>query len=200
MAMSCFTHFENPGRRLPGARSRPPATLLVCLALWGGPIAARGAEAPEEPSLEYRVKAAFLMNFPKFVQWPPTAFPSDQSPIPVCTLGDDVFGAALDQMVAGESANGRKLVVQRLQNLPVPKSCRVLFVNLEEKARARALGELDPGVLTVGEGDRFLREGGMIAFVVENRRVRFDINQTAAENAGLRMSSQLLKVARVVEK
>jgi hypothetical protein len=152
------------------------------------------------PPLEYRVKAAFLLHFTKFVEWPPAAFADDRAPFRICVLGEDPFGSALDQIVQGESLNGRKLVVQRLHRAPEPKLCQVIFVSAQEKEIPRTLAPLGPGVLTVGEGEEFLRAGGMIAFVLDNRRVRFDISQRAAAAAQLTVSSRLLSVARGVEK
>ncbi len=92
------------------------------------------------------------------------------------------------------------MVVQRVRRAPAPKACQVLFVSRTEKDVSRILNGLGPGILTVGEGAGFLREGGIIAFVLESRRVRFDINQAAASNAALTMSSRLLSVAKSVEK
>jgi len=198
--MRVSTQTTHQGRRASYLQVRRlPIALLAGLAFCAAGLTLR-ASAPEQPSLEYRVKAAFLMNFAKFVEWPPAVFSSDQTPLSLCTLGADVFGTTLEQMVAGETANGRRFVVQKLDRPPAPGSCQVLFVNLPEKDRSRVLAALGPDVLTVGEGVGFLRDGGMIALVIDNRRVRFDINQTAAEHAGLKMSSQLLKVARVVRK
>lgn len=153
-----------------------------------------------EESLEYPVKSAFLLNFTKFVEWPSTAFEAADSPIAICILGDDPFGSALDQIVAGETVNGRKITIVRIRRAPAPRMCQVVFVSRPEKEAASLLASLEPGVLTVGEGDNFLRDGGMIAFVLENRRVRFSANQAAAENAGLKISSRLLTVARSVKK
>jgi hypothetical protein len=164
------------------------------------PIASGAAKASDEQPLEYQVKAAFLMNFTKFVEWPSGAFSDAASPISICILGDDPFGRALDQVVEGETVNARKLVVQRLAATPRPKSCQILFITKAEKEASKVLAGLGAGVLTVGEGDGFLHEGGVIAFVIENRRVRFDINQAAAENTALKISSKLLQVARSVEK
>ena len=101
--------------------------------------------------------------------------------------------------MAGEVVAGRKIVVQRIKRLPPPKSCQELFVYRQEKEVLKTLPEVGPGVLTIGEGESFVRDGGMIAFVVENRRVRFGINKTAAVSAGLKLSSKLLNVARSVE-
>jgi hypothetical protein len=170
---------------------------LLCAALSLGVLAHTAAP---EPAGEYQVKAAFLLNFTKFIEWPADAFEGPASPFAICILGDDPFGASLNRLVEGEEANGRKLVVQRLRRAPAPKACQLLFVGREERDVTRMLAGLGPGVLTVGEADRFLHEGGIIAFVLEDRRVRFDINQTAAANASLAMSARLLNVARSVRK
>jgi hypothetical protein len=155
--------------------------------------------AAGEP-LEYQVKAAFLLNFTKFVEWPPSAFNSANSPIAICVLGSDPFGNSLDQIVAEEIVGGRRVIVRRIKRTPQGKLCQALFVSIPEKEVLGILSGVEPGVLTIGEGESFVRGGGMIAFVVENHRVRFGINETAAETAGLKLSSKLLSVARSVEK
>jgi YfiR/HmsC-like len=175
-----------------GGLSRFLLTLMVGFCLLS-PAAA------VEP-LEYQVKAAFLLNFTKFVEWPASAFAQADSPVSICILGDDPFGSALDQIVAGEVVDGRKVAAERIRRPPAPQACQVLFVGKLEKGVEKLLLELKPGILTIGEGEGFLRDGGMIAFVLENRRVRFQINNTAAQNAGLKLSSKLLNVATVVEK
>lgn len=172
-----------------------PVCLLVCL----GIVAPLCCQAAGD-LLEYQVKAAFLLNFTKFVDWPASTFVAADSPFAICVLGDDPFGSALDQIVAGEVVNGRKVIAQRTMRAPAPKSCQVLFIERPEKDVAKMLAGLGPGVLTVGEGEDFVRNGGMIAFVLDDRRVRFVINQTAAENAGLQLSSKLLKVASSIRK
>jgi hypothetical protein len=171
--------------------------LLACLAAAGVaiPFCVQAADA----SLEYQVKAVFMLNFTKFIEWPATAFAAPDSPIDICILGDDPFGSALDQIVAGEVVNGRKVLAQRIKHAPPPKFCQVLFVGMPEKEFPGIMPGLGRGVLTVGEGASFIRSGGMIAFVVEKRRVRFAINQAAAENAGVKLSSRLLNVAISVE-
>lgn len=175
---------------------REAAILMFLLA----GFAACSAGQAAEQSLEYQVKAAFLLNFTKFVDWPPSSFADSDSPMGICILGKDPFGRALDETVQGEAVNARRLTIQRLSQLPVPKSCQVVFIGSSEKDVSKTLSGLGRGVLTVGEGEKFVREGGMIAFVIENRHVRFDINQTAAANAVLKLSSKLLSVARTVEK
>jgi hypothetical protein len=171
-------------------------SLLASLCVTAGyPVRA----ADDQPS-EYQVKAAFLLNFTKFVEWPATAFADEHSPLAICILGEDPFGNALNQIVKGEAVNGRELAVERIRRAPSPKSCQVLFVAKSEKEVPRILAGVGPGVLTVGDQENFLQEGGMVAFVIENRRVRFDIRQSAAGNAMLTISSRLMNVARSVEK
>ena len=160
------------------------------------------AEAPAlyaDPPSEYDVKAAFLLNFLKFVDWSPAAFADANSPIDICILGKDPFGRILDQLVEGETVNGRKVAVRRMSDHPAPKTCQLAFVEGTGKEAENALNGLGRGVLTVAEGERFVRDGGIIGFVIENRRVRFDINRKVAETAGLTLSSRLLSVARAVE-
>ena len=153
-----------------------------------------------EPALEYEVKAAFLLNFTKFVEWTPTAFADSDSPIAICIVGKDPFGRTLDELVQGEAVNGRRVIVRRLSQIPSPQTCQVVYVEGPYKEFSKTLNGLGRGVLTVGEEESFVRNGGIIAFVIENHRVRFDINQTAAETAGLKLSSKLLSVARTVQK
>ncbi|MGD0362371.1 MAG: YfiR family protein [Bryobacteraceae bacterium] len=179
-------------------RSKQRAARLLCLAMGIGLGMLCAAGGAEEAS-EYQVKAAFLFNFTKFVEWQAAAFAAPDSPIVICILGDDPFGTVLEQTVAGEVVNGRKVAVRRMKQAPPPKSCQVVFAGRPGKEVLKLLPGLGPGVLTVGEGENFVRGGGMIAFVLENRRVRFDINQAAAENAGIKLSSRLLSVAKSVE-
>jgi hypothetical protein len=157
-----------------------------------------GFAAPAD--LEYEVKAAFLFNFAKFVEWPPDAFPDPATPVTICVLGEDPFGQGLDAVVEGETLNGRRLVVRRLRDVLQVRDCHVLFVSRSEKERLPSLmaGLRSGGVLTVGEGDDFLEQGGIIRFILEQNRVRFDINLDAAERGRLKLSSKLLRLARSV--
>jgi hypothetical protein len=161
-------------------------------------IAAAGA-AQDGQSSEYNVKAAFLVNFTKFIEWPADA-PGD-APFQICVVGEDPFNGVLDRMAEGETVGGHRLEVVKLRRNE-SHACRVLFVGRSESDVPRVLAGAGAGagVLTVGESERFLREGGIIAFVVENRKVRFDVNQGAAARAGLQISSRLLSVARSVER
>jgi hypothetical protein len=162
------------------------AALLVSIA---------GAGASASGSLEYAVKATYLLKFTRFIVWPQAAGQGDS--FNICIIGRDPFGAALNQVTAGEEVAGRKIIVQRLEHEPEPGACQVLYVGQHEE-RPRFTGEPGRAVLTVGEGPDFARSGGMIGFVIENRRITFDINWRAAEASGLKLSSGLLTVARAV--
>lgn len=155
---------------------------------------------PAQTSLEYEVKAAFLLNFAKFTDWPPSAFPAPNSPIAICILGKDPFGHALDELVQDEVVNGRRVVVRRITQSPPVHACQIVFTQESRKDAAEILNSLGPGVLTVGEGESFVHSGGIIGFLIESRHVRFDIDQKAAESADLKLSSKLLAVARRVQK
>jgi hypothetical protein len=165
---------------------------LAAAALLFGGAAARGAA-----TLEYELKAAFLYNFVKFVEWPPDAFVGERSPLTLCVFGEDPFGGSLDGAVRGETLGERPLTIQRPDDLDELRDCQVLFVSRSERNRmAEVLARVEGApVLTVGDADGFLRAGGMINFVLEENKVRFLINQTAAERGRLRISTKLLRLA-----
>jgi len=146
---------------------------------------------------EYEVKAAFLLNFTKFVDWPPRASPSEPS-FPICVYGEDPFGKVLDQIVEGERVQDQPITVRRISG-SFTGPCRILFLGRSEHDPRKILAEVPQGVLTVGEEGSFLQQGGMIELAVENRRVRFDVDLRATARGGLRVSSRLLSVARKVE-
>jgi hypothetical protein len=146
---------------------------------------------------EYEVKAAFLLKFTDYVEWPAAA--NDAKDFTIGVLGDDPFGSVLDQSVQGKSTGSRPLRVVRANDIKDLKGCQIVFIVVSEPERLSAvLADLnhDP-VLTVGESDAFTRAGGMIRFFTEKNRVRFEVNLEAAEQAALRISSKLLKVARI---
>lgn len=165
--------------------------LLAVLLLSGAAVPVQ-AQAPE-----YDLKAAFLFNFVKFVEWPASAFAGERAPMTICVFGNDPFGRALDAVVQGERVGERRLAVRRPDGLDGLEGCNVLFVSGSEKGRfgevlARVRGE---PVLAVGDSDGFLRAGGVINFVLEGSKVRFLIDQEAAERSGLRISSKLMRLA-----
>ena len=149
------------------------------------------AQTPDE----YQVKAAFLYNFVKFVEWPVETFSDNRAPVVIGVVGDDPFGSKIDQVINGKTANGRPLVLKRFANFKALTFCHILFICSSEKNNLRqALAAAGAGVLTVGETERFTHMGGIINFTIVDSRVRFKINQVAAERAGLRFSAKLLKL------
>jgi hypothetical protein len=174
------------------------AALHACIALMT--LVMAGSRAFAQNATEYDVKAAFLMNFTKFIDWPRTAFDGTTSPLTICILGKDPFGRQLDRLVTGESVNGRRLVINRLQQGSSTKACQVLFISRSEDEVRSTLATLGPGILTVSDRDDFIAEGGMIAFVLDEQHVRFDINQRTALRASLTINARLLSVARWVQR
>jgi hypothetical protein len=149
---------------------------------------------------EYHVKAAFLYHFVQLVEWPANSLGSESSPVTLCITGEDPFGGDLEATLAGKTVGTRSLRVRHLKEAEDFQGCHVLFVNGHEAAHlARLLQELKDGpVLTVGESNGFVEQGGMIGFLVVDNKVRFEINLEAAERAKLKISSRLLLLAKTV--
>ncbi|MDF3029761.1 MAG: YfiR family protein [Moraxellaceae bacterium] len=158
-----------------------------------------GGQATAKPSLEYQLKAVFLYRFSQFVEWPQQAFASAQAPLSVCVLGDDPFGDYLDETVQGEVVKGHPLQVQRYRQVDEVGACHILFVSDSEQANLKGILESLRGrnILTVSNGDGFVRGGGIIGFMLEDRRIRLWINPEAARSAGLRISSKLLRASEL---
>jgi len=173
---------------------------VVCLALViAAFVAARAAAAGEKPD-EYRVKAAFIVNFARFVEWPNEAFADAGSPIIVGVVGDDPFDGALGKALSGRTAHGRSLVCRRVKVGPEMRACHLLFISASERKRLKQLlGMLrETSVLTIGEVGEFTESGGIINFLVADNRVGFEVNVGAAEEARLKISSRVLRLAREV--
>ncbi len=151
-------------------------------------------------SKEYEVKAAFLFHFTQFVEWPDSAFADPNAPFCIGVLGDDSFGGALDEIVKDESVGRHKIVIKRSRQTADLKGCQILFISNSEKDHvAQILSSLDDsGILTVGETDGFAGQGGIINFYLEENKVRFEINPGTAKHHGLKISSQLLGLGRIV--
>ncbi len=158
------------------------------------------ARAQTPTAGEYQVKAAFLYNFARFIEWPPSSFADASAPLRICILGQDPFGQELRDIANEKTVNGHKLQVTQLADLRVARTCHILFIASSEKAQLKQTFEGLQGayVLTVGDSKGFVEKGGMINFVLENDRVRFEVNHRAAEQAGLKVSSKLLNIAKSV--
>jgi hypothetical protein len=149
---------------------------------------------------EYEVKAAFLYNFAKFVEWPQEVFAGSDGHLVVGVLGDDPFGEALDRIAQQKTVQGRRIVIRRWRNLKDVMGAHVLFVSPAEERNLAAILRVtkDSHVLTVSDLEGFAERGGAISLFLEERRVRFAVNLKATEQAGLKMSAQLLKIAKIV--
>lgn len=158
------------------------------------------AARPQNSPSEYQLKAAFLFNFAKFVEWPSDTFPNATSPITLCIFRHDPFGNALDDVIRGKTINNRELVARRIHELAELKNCQVLFVDeREEKQLPEILASLKgASSLVVGEGTDFAERGGAIQFFLENNKLRFAINVDAVQRSRLQASSKLLALARIV--
>lgn len=151
---------------------------------------------------EYQVKAAFLYNFAKFVSWPDSKFSNSNAPFIIGVFGKDPFGNALRESIVGRKIDGHPIEIRNIRTVNEVKDVHVLFVAGTENARAPGLHAalLQGNVLGVGESEDFLSHGGVIRFIIERERIRFDINISSAIAAGLKISSQLQKLARSIKK
>ena len=154
------------------------------------------AQAPQ--TTEYQVKAAYLANFPKFIEWPAKVTKSES--FNICVLGQDPFGAALDAAVAGETIDRVPIAARRISRAQDALDCRVLFISSSEESQWKeilaALKTLS--VLTVSDMHEFTRRGGIVQFILDGNRVRFEVNLAATKPPGLKLSSELLKLAVTV--
>lgn len=190
-----MTHFPHIGF---AACFRSGLALVACalaFALAPAPAAAQAA-APRE----YQIKAVFLFNFLQFVEWPSAVFAGAETPIRIGVLGEDPFGPALEEAVRGETIDGRPLIIRRSQRIEDIADCQLLFIGKSESRRmAEILSRLEGRpVLTVSEVGGFTRQGGIISFYPDGKKVRFEINPATARRCGLKLSSQLLGLGRVV--
>ena len=160
-----------------------------------GAIVAAGVRAPaaQEVSSEYRVKAGFLYNFVKYVEWPEPL----KGPIRICVAGQNPFGTVLDELIRDERIRGLPLTAVVIPG-PEP-DCHVVFAPKTSKYGAYVRAAAGTPTLTVGEADDFIATGGMIRFMLEQGKVRFEINRQAVERVKLRISSRLLQLARLTD-
>ena len=176
------------------------------LAPWLALLAALGTLAPigragdNQGQVEYEVKAAFLFNFAKFVQWPPEAM-SNGGSMRLCILGRDPFGSLLESGLSGKAIGEKPIEIGRSSDVRQLEGCQVVFISSSERSQAAAILETlsTRPILTVSEMPGFAELGGMVNFYIDDHRIRFEINPKSAARSGLRISSQLLKLARIVE-
>lgn len=165
-------------------------------------VGALSLHAQQAKPGEYQVKAAYLYNFGRFVDWPAPVTQAQNDSFAICVLGDNPFGPALKATVTQESIGGKTVVAKQISAPEEAVNCRVLFISSSEDKRLKeifsSLGRAS--VLTVSDLPKFTQRGGMVQFVLEGSRVRFEVNSASAERAGLTLSSELLKVAVNVRK
>jgi len=180
------------------------AAAIVCLVALVALVAllapaSRGQDA--KPN-EYQVKAVYLYNFGRFVEWPAQAATAKGASFDICILGHDPFGPVLDSTVAGEKIDGQRVMVRRIVKVQEAAGCRILFITTSEESRLKdILSALErTGVLTVSDIPHFSERGGMIQLLEQGGKIRFEVNLTNAQDEGLTLSSDLLKVAAAVRK
>lgn len=159
------------------------------------------ATANDEASIAYRVKAGYLFNFLKFAEWPDAALPPD-TPLRIAIAANDSVYDLLATSLEGKVVNGRSIVVQRADGTEIIPPPHLLFVT-ESAAPAPAIANQVSGyngqpVLTIGESPHFARRHGILNFILVDDAVRFEVNLTAAQRAGLRISSRISKLAILV--
>ena len=171
------------------------ALRLACVAAFG----LLASAASNAQVSEYELKAALLYKVAKFVRWPASAFSDEDAPLVFCVLGEDPFGASLDA-ISGQVTAGRSIVIERHANADAARDCHLAFISASEHGRLPAILETvrDRAVLTVGDTASFATRGGAVNFVTQENRIAFEINAPATERAGLEISAQLMRLARII--
>ena len=153
--------------------------------------------AQAQRASEFHVKAAYLYNFTKFVEWPDSTLGTEAEPFVIGVLGHNPFYRFLPEIVRGEKAFGRPIVLKYFKEISELSSCHLLFINLPGKTDEAVKAVKDRSVLTVSDDPAFCRHGGIIRFFTENETVRLEINQKAAEAANVNISSKILRIAKI---
>jgi hypothetical protein len=190
----------NPGRESPeesSCRLRKIPFRLCALLLASLIMTLNFNGLAQEQATEYQIKAAFMFNFAKFVDWPPSAFADTNSPIVIGVLGKNVFGNDLEKTIRDKTVENRHFRFIQVNSAAEAIHCHILFISPSEKDNLRKIldGLHNASVLTVSETDEFIKAGGMINFMIENSKIRFQISDDAAKKAGLKISSKLLSLA-----
>ena len=172
-------------------RARLPVAALLGLMI--------AADARAEEALEYSVKAAYLPKFIPFITWPDTAFAAPNAPMTICVLGTDPFGGKLEQAVEDLKSGERTIVVRYLPAPDASASCQLAFLGKDDEAAAEEMLEAVRGKPVVTVTDIGLKTQGIISFVMAANQVRFDIDESAAAQSGVVISSKLLSLARTVK-
>jgi hypothetical protein len=175
-------------------------SLFMIMMLHGFSAAALNTEADKRKHAEYEIKAAYLYNFAKFVEWPAETFTDPSLPFGICIIGEDPFGDTLDT-IKGKNVKGKKLEIRQYAGNSELKECHILFISPSEKKNLADILEMtkDRHILTVSDMNKFADHGGMIFMNKAKNKIRLEINHEAAKHSGLKMSSKLLKIAKIVK-
>ncbi len=180
--------------------SQPRMARVSCLSLYMILAGLLSVELQGQTANEYQVKAAFLYNFAKFVEWPPEATRDMDDQMTICIIGEDPFGSILDESIKGKTIGTHKMVIRRLKSGRDIKGCQIAFISSSEKNHLRPILKSLNGaaVLTVGDTEDFAQVGGVINLTLEETTIHFEVNLDAAERAGLKISSKLLSLAKII--
>jgi hypothetical protein len=172
---------------------------VLTISLWGALGLGQDALGESKTPSEYALKAAFLYNFSKFVDWPDEAFVDDQSPIILCILGKDPFGDIL-KSIEGRTVKGRRLTIRRSKEIEYLEQCHILYISGSQERDLTQIFErlTDWHVLTVSDMESFAQRGGIIGLLTEKDKIHFEINVKAAKRSGVKISSKLLNLAHIV--
>lgn len=180
------------------------AVLLIAML---GTLAGASRQDVDEQKVA-KVKSAFLFKFTGFIRWPDNRFADEAAPIVIGILGADPFGTTLDDTVAGRTVANRPVVIRRITTnrsddavLKDIAACHILYIGKSEAARLKTWLDATKGTdtLTVSSLERFARRGGMVGFILEDRRILFEMNLDLVKGTRLKVSGKLLKVARLIE-
>jgi hypothetical protein len=185
------------GAAIDSLRIRRVSAIILCWFLFN---AFPKAFSMNGENAEYPLKLAFLYNFAKFVEWPPESFRSPDAPLAICIVGHDPFSADIENELRTRPAGSHPVEFVALKQTGRLNLCHIVFIPVTEKDQAAGIVRSlkGSGALTVGESEGFAVRGGIVNFTVEGGKVRFEINKYAADRAGLKISSKLLSLAKVV--
>jgi len=183
-------------------RARTPLWFSLISIFVSACVLSASSNAQQPTAGEFQVKAAYLYNFGRFVSWPSQDGSDATGAFEICVLGDDPFGPTLDSTLATGMIGGKSVTAKRISKPQDVNSCRILFISSSEERHLKEIFTTlnNASVLTVSDIPRFSERGGMIGFVIDGNRVRFDVNLASAQSARLMLSSELLKVATNVRK
>jgi uncharacterized protein DUF4154 len=179
--------------------TRTSHVLLLASALLGLCCAVAHAD---DTTREYQIKAAFIYNFAQFTEWPDSAFSGSGDPFVVAVIGQNPFGTSLEQIMNGKTIAGRSVVVKYIDTPDQITGCNLLYVAATEDDNLDAIFKVvaDKPILTVGDSDKFPWAGGIIRFLIEDNKIRFEISPDSADKAGLRISSKLMSLAKIFKR